>query len=200
MSLGSVQRHRTGERGLDHTGHTGPCGRFPPATSSRACGSTAHGSPGFFITGIRLEPRPGPVRPERHDSSRRAEGAWRRWSAGRRRPGPTLPRTGSTPTVRRLCGRGSAGPGPPRRFGGSPGPRCAPTPSRLTSPVEKLQANSRGRQTGLARQPVTERDAHGLARGSRRRAPANVRGAALVDLHGEANRLLERTCRRLQAA
>jgi hypothetical protein len=43
--------------------------RFPPAaTSIRACGSPAHGSPTFFTAGIRLAP-PGPAGPGCDDSS-----------------------------------------------------------------------------------------------------------------------------------
>jgi hypothetical protein len=44
--------------------------RFPPAaTSNRACGSPAHGSPTFFTADIRLFPSPGPVRAWRDDGS-----------------------------------------------------------------------------------------------------------------------------------
>jgi hypothetical protein len=43
---------------------------FPPAaTSNRACGSPAHGSPTFFTAGIRLSPSPRPMRARSDDDS-----------------------------------------------------------------------------------------------------------------------------------
>ena len=49
---------------------------FPPAaTSNRACGSPAHGSPTFFTAGIRLFPSPRPVRARRDDDSIEADQA-----------------------------------------------------------------------------------------------------------------------------
>ncbi len=55
---------------------------FPPAaTSNRACGSPAHGSPTFFTAGIRLSPSPGPVGPWRDDGSREADQPQAIWRA-----------------------------------------------------------------------------------------------------------------------